>query len=125
MVQKPFDLGPGKIRIKDQSCALFDQRFKFLKFFILTNIGGPAALPDDGAPDRKRGLAVPHNGCLPLIRNTDGQYLLRSDPGLTDRLFDHRPAGRPYLLGIMLDPPWLGIILAELLIRTGDDLPPR
>ena len=64
---------------------------------------------------------VPHDGGLPLVRHADtGDAPLRQ---MCRSLCGGPPLRVPYLHGVVLHPPRLGIVLAERILRQGQDMP--
>ena len=83
--------------------------------------GRAAILPDDGRRDRRAGRPVPQHRGFALVRDADS-----CDPGRADRCVAQRrlrtvELRRPDLRGVVFHPAGLRIVLAEFLLRQGDD----
>ena len=85
VVEQPLDLRTGKIRIRHEprlgadlvAPARFDD--------AVDDVGGAAALPDDGVGDRLAGLLVPDHGRLALVGDADGGNVCGRDAELAHR----------------------------------------
>ena len=112
---QPHQLGAGEVRVEPQPGQLGDPVLVALVAQARADVGGTPVLPDDRAPRRAEGLAVPQQDRLALVGDADrpaaraASYLLSGAAGgLEGRL--------PDLLGRVLDPARLREVLGELLV---------
>jgi hypothetical protein len=80
-------------------------------------------LPDDRIADRLTRFAIPHDGGLTLIRDTDRRNISRTRTGAGERFVRNRNLRSGNLLGIVLDPSRLRKNLIELALRNRTNLP--
>ena len=86
------------------------------------DIGGAAALPDDGVHNRLAGGLVPDNCRLALVRDAYRRNVLGFDAQLRHSRAGHLQRRVPYLPGVVLDPARLRVYLPKLLLRRGADI---
>ena len=79
-------------------------------------IGGPAALPHDGAVDRLGCRAVPDNGRLALVGDTDCGDIFRSRACPDHCFLGDEILGGPDFIRIMFDPARMGVMLCEFFL---------
>ena len=79
-------------------------------------VGGPAALPHDGAVDRLGRCAVPDNGRLALVGDTDCGDIFRSRACPDHCFLGDEILGGPDLIRIMFDPARMGVMLCEFFL---------
>ena len=77
VVEQPADLRAGEIGVDEEAGALADLGLEAAQAEILADVGGAAALPDDGVVDGAAGRAVPDNGSLALVGDADGGNVFR------------------------------------------------
>ena len=122
VVEDPANLGRRKKRVEQQS-GLARHHFLVTRGpQAVGDAGGAAILPDDGIVDRLAGRPVPDNRRLALVGDADGSNFGGGQPGLLEGGL-HRPkAGRPDLLGHVLDPARRRKMLGKLHLAQADDL---
>ena len=117
MVQNPFQLGRGEIRIRDQAGFLRQFLIESILIDLLDAVRGAAALPDDRVIDRLACIFFPHDGGLALIRDTDRRDLIDPDAGLRHRFRRDRQLRCPDIVRIMLHIAGLRENLSVFLLR--------
>ena len=121
VIQYPADLAAGEIGVDEQPGGGANALLQPLMLQLLAQLRRPAALPHDGVIHRLSRGPVPHDGGLPLVRHADtGDVPLRQ---MCRSLCGGPPLRVPYLHGVVLHPPRLGIVLAERILRQGQDMP--
>src|SRR5205807_10552326 len=98
-----------------------DERFVTVRAEFVAERRGAAVLPDDGVADGPAGLAVPDDGRLPLVGDTDGGAILGRDAGPAERFDGDADLGGPDFERVVLDPAGLGEDLGEFFLRDGPD----
>src|SRR5258706_5306787 len=117
VIEYPCKLGAGKIRIEHESSLLDEYRFPSMRFQRLASGGGAPVLPYDCVAQRRAGMAIPYDGSLALIGNTDRGDLARADSRARDRFHRYADLRFPDFVRVVLDPPRLRKYLAEFLLR--------
>src|SRR5439155_17611361 len=77
-------------------------------------------LPDDRVHDGLAGVAVPYDRRLALVGDAEPGDVVRARACRLERLAHDLLAALPDLVGVVLDPPGLGIDLLVLLLRDAD-----
>ena len=67
-------------------------------------------------------MLIPHDRCLPLIRNTDAGNILRRNFGFPHRFYGNAHLCCPYFQRVMLHPARLRINLPKFFLGHTDDL---
>ena len=88
----------------------------------MASFGGAAILPDNGVVDRLARFAVPHDGRLPLIGDTDRSQVACPYARLAENLYHRAHLRGKDLERVVLDPAALGVNLLELTLAMGDDV---
>ena len=122
MIQNPFDLRAGKIRVQHQTRRLFDIVPEPAPLQLVADGGRAPALPDDGVVDGLSRRFVPDDGRLALVRNADGGNVPRVDVRLRDDLHHDPVDAGVDLHRVVLHPAGLGVILGKFLLRDRDDV---
>jgi len=123
ILDQPDDLGGGKIGGQGQTGGS--------AIALPAAIGGQAGddavgahvLPDQSVVEGGAAGAIPHHGSLALIGDADGRQIGGSQARRCHRLPDDQAAVLPDLERIVFHPTGLGIVLAMLALRRGDDAP--
>ena len=89
MIQNPFQLRRGKVRIRNQAGFLTDIVSESICRKRLDHVGCAAALPHNRVVHGLSRHPVPDNGRLSLIRDPDSCNTLRTCPQLSHRLRCH------------------------------------
>ena len=71
VIQDPFNLTSGEVRVRNQTGTVCDKSFQPVFFQTLNTISGPSALPYNGIVNRLPCLLIPHNCGFSLICNSD------------------------------------------------------
>jgi hypothetical protein len=121
MIEDPGDLGPGEVGVRDKARPLPDERFQPLCFQAVAGGRGAAVLPDDGVMDRPARGALPDHRRFPLVGDADGGDVGGAQARILQGQGRNTGLGFPYLAGIVLHPAGPGIVLAELLLRRGNN----
>ena len=121
IVQNPFDLRAGEIRVDDQPGLVVKLVGKPLPLQILADVRRLPGLPDNRVVDGAPGVLVPDHCRLALVRNADGGKIACGQVRLFQRLLHDRDHRAPDFLGVVLNPARLGEMLRELLLRDADD----
>src|SRR5215207_878910 len=121
MVEYPRNLGPREIRIEQQAGARDNARLVTSFFEGRTDVCRAAVLPHDRPVNGLSAPAIPNDRGLALVGDADAGDFLRPDPGLAYRAPACGQHRSPQVFGLMLHPPRLWKILAELLLRRRDD----
>ena len=116
MVKNPFDLGAGKIGVRNQAGRLPDVVGKTLLDQPIDDISRTAALPYDCVVNRATGFALPQDSGLPLVGNADARDTVRGDTGGGQHFQHGRVLGRPDFDRILLDPAFPGILLRQFVL---------
>ena len=122
MVENPFDLGAGKIRVNQKTRFFLELIHETLAFQILAYLGCLPRLPYDGVIHRAACRLVPHHGCLALICDADCRYVACDELCLFQSFLHHLHHRAPNFLGVVLHPARLGEMLRELLLRHAHDM---
>ena len=122
VVQEPLDLGAGEVGVGDEAGLGPDLVGMSVRHQLVDDVGGAAALPDDGIVDGLAGLLVPDDGGLALVGDADGGDILRAHVELCHGSVGHLVGGVPDLFGVMLHPAGLGENLPELLVHDRTDI---
>ena len=122
IVQQPFDLGAGEIGVRLQAGLMTDGVAIAPLHQVVNDIGGTAALPDDGVGNGFPGRFVPDDCGFPLVGDADGGDVRRLYPQLGHGSPGDFQCGVPDLIGVMLHPAGMGINLPELLLYRGTDI---
>ena len=122
VVQQPFDLRAGEIRVRHKARLGADLVAPACLDDPVDDIGGTAALPDDGVCNRLAGGLVPDHGGLTLVGDADGGNVRGGDAELAHRAARHLKRRVPDLVRVVLDPAGLRENLAEFLLRGGTDV---
>ena len=85
VVQQPFDLRAGEIRVRHETRLGADLIAPARLDDAVDDVGGAAALPDDGVGDRLAGGLVPDHGRLALVGDADGGNVCGRDAELAHR----------------------------------------
>ena len=80
-----------------------------------------AVLPHDRRSERFTACAIPQDGRLALIRDTDRSDIARASADLGEYGIHRGTLAGPDLLRVVLDPTRLREVLREFLLRTGND----
>ena len=123
VVQNPLDFRAGEIGVNQQSGLLRHHLPQAVRFQLVTDGGGPAALPHNGIVDGGTGLAVPEDGGLPLVGDAQGGNGFRVDMGGVHCLRQRPFLRGPDLHGVVFHPAGLGVNLMEGVLGPGDNLP--
>jgi len=118
VVEQPFQLGRGEVRIQQESAALPDQRLGPRGPELHATLRGPPVLPDDRRRHGLERLPLPEDQRLALIGDADTDGAL---PGLRQGVPCRRQRGADQLLRIVLDPAGRGKVLAKLPLPTPQD----
>src|SRR5277367_6681786 len=78
-------------------------------------------LPNDGVVNGDTGFAIPDDGGLTLVGDTDGSDVFRANPALLHRLSHHFVNAPPDFFGIVFHPAGFRINLLVFLLRNGND----
>ena len=117
LIQNPFDLGPGKVSVRDQARRLPDVTGQALFLECVDDTGCAPALPDDRVIDRAACLPVPKNRGFTLVGDADGRDIARVHARLGDDLHHHRILRGVNLHGIVFDPPLPWVKLRKFFLR--------
>ena len=71
VVEDPFYLGAGEVRVNHQAGVVTDVLFQAVTLELFADVGGAAALPDDGVVNRFAGLFFPDDGGFTLVGDAD------------------------------------------------------
>src|SRR5438270_1657086 len=118
VVEDPRDLRPGEIGVQHQARAGPHQRLVALGPQPVADGGGAAALPDDGAVERRAGRAVPDDRRLALVGDADGGEVVAGDARRAQRLPRRALDRRPEVLGIVLHPARPRIVLRHFRVAA-------
>src|SRR6266446_5013800 len=118
LVEDPRDLRPGEIGVQHQARAGPHHRLVTLGPQPVADGGGAAALPDDGAMERRAGGAVPDDRRLALVGDADGGEVVSGDARRAQRLPRRALDGRPEVLGIVLHPARPRIVLRDFRVAA-------
>ena len=114
IVQYPADLAAGEVGVDQQPRGRANALLQPPALQLLTQLRRPAALPDDGVVHRFTGGLIPEDRRLPLVGDADACHAALRQPG--DDLRRGAALGVPYLQGVVLHPPRLGIVLGQGLL---------
>ena len=114
IVQYPADLAAGEVGVDQQPRGRADALLQPPALQLLAQLRRPAALPDDGVVHRFTGGLIPEDRRLPLVGDADPRHAALRQPG--DDLRRGAALGVPYLQGVVLHPPRLGIVLGQGLL---------
>jgi hypothetical protein len=121
VVEKPFELGPGQVRVEHQARTLPKQRFLASFLELLAAIGGSSVLPDDSLVNRPAGVAIPQHRRLALVGDTDAEAGGRIDPSLLERGPDGLRNALPDLVEVVFDPARSRKMLRKLPVGAAQD----
>ena len=122
IVQKPLDLGTGKIGIGHKACFRTDNVRNAFGYKIVNNIRSTAALPDNCVGNGLAGFFVPDNRRFPLIRDADRCDVVGCHVELPHGCAGNLQRCEPDFLRVMLDPAGLRKDLPEFLLGNGADV---
>ena len=121
VIQQPLEFRAGEIRVQHKSRLAADERGLAGALELVAGGGGAAVLPDDGVGDGPARGALPHDGRLALVGDTDGGDVIGGEAGLEDGVGSDVGLRGPDFVGVVLHPAGLGKNLPKLLLRHGDD----
>ena len=113
LVEEPHKLRSRKVGVEDQARLLAHHVGKAEGAQLVAYIGGASALPYDRVVYRLPRRPIPEHDRLALVRDADRRYLIAFDLRGLDGASRGGELGRPYLLGIVLDPSRLREYLLE------------
>ena len=122
VVQQPLDLGAGEVGVGHEAGLFADHVAAAVGHQLVDDVGGAAALPDDGVGDGLAGLLVPDDRGLALVCDADGGDVDRLDAELFHGGVRDLVGGIPNLVRVMLDPAGMREDLAEFLVDHGADI---
>ena len=123
LVEQPPDLRPREIGVQDQAGPLAHEGLEAIGTQPLAERRRPAALPHDGAMDRRARRPVPDDCGLALVGDPDGGDVGRAHTRLGERHGRRLSHRGPDLFRVVLDPARLRIVLGQLSIAARDDSP--
>ena len=123
VIEQPLDLRPGEVRVRLKSGLIAYRLGVAVLYKPVDDIGGAAALPDDGVRDWLSGRLVPDNCRLALVRDAYRRDVFGFNAQLCHGRAGHLKRRVPYLLRVVLDPARLRVYLPKLLLRQGADIP--
>ena len=121
LIEDPRDLRPREVGVEHEAGALAHHRLVAVGAQPIADGGGAAALPDDGAVDRRTGGAVPDGRRLALVGDADGGDVVAGDAGRLQRLGRGPLDRRPEVLGVVLHPARPRIVLRDLGVAARPD----
>ena len=120
VVQQPCQFGGREISIQHQACLTLNVcRFACL-FQLFTSSHCASVLPNNGRRNGQARSPIPHHGGFALVGDADGLNILGLYACMLDHIQHHLLLGLPDFKRIVLDPPRLGKVLREFLLRCGD-----
>lgn len=122
VVQDPLHLGAGEVRVNHQAGVVTDVLFQAVALELLADVGGAAALPNDGVVNRLAGLFFPDDGGFALVGDADAGDLIGIDVGFRQHFYQRRTLRRPDLHWVVLNPAGLWIDLREFALRYCNDV---
>ena len=122
IIQKPLDLGSGKIGIRYKACFGTDGIRNAFCHKIVNNIRSTAALPDNCVGNRLTGHFIPDNRRLALIRDADRCDVFRGHSKLPHGRAGNFQCGKPDFFRVMLDPAGFREDLPEFFLSNGTDV---
>src|SRR6185312_9490143 len=78
IIENPFDLRTGKVRVSHQTRALADLLVKPFSLQSIANRNRQTTLPDDGIKNGFTSMLIPDNSRLALIGNPNGRDIGRT-----------------------------------------------
>ena len=121
--EDPREFRAGEIGIEQETRALANELFRAVAGKARAVFRRAPVLPDDRAVDRPAGRALPHDGRLALVRDSDGRDVLRAEPGRGDRLACRRDRIAPDVLGVVFNPSGRRVVLRKLAPGERDGAP--
>ena len=121
VLQDPLHLRGGEVSVDYETRLAADQAIQLPRSQAIADARGAAVLPDDGVADRVSCGAIPDDGGLALVGDSDGGDVSRADICLRECLRRHTRLSGPDVARVVLHPAWFGENLSELLLRDGDD----
>ena len=122
-VEEPGDLGGREIGVEQEACRRRHLRFAAGGLQRRTGLRRSTVLPDDRVADRPAGRAIPDEGGLALIGDSERRQSRGLAPGPAQRLARGRNGARPKRLGIVLHPARPRKNLRDFFLGDGDRRP--
>jgi hypothetical protein len=79
VVQDPLHLGAGEVRIDDEAGLFAHHVLQPACLELVAVTCRAPVLPDDGAPDRRAAVSLPHHHCLALVGDADRLHIVGVD----------------------------------------------
>ena len=122
IVQQPLDLGAGEVSVGNQTGLLADGIAIATGNQIVDDIGGTAALPDNGVVDGFAGCLIPDDGGFTLVGDADTGNVICFHTQLFHSVLGNFQGGAPDFHSIVLDPAGLREDLTEFSLCGGADI---
>ena len=121
MVEDPLDLGPREVRREGKPGLGPEAVLPPFGGEAVDDLVGAGVLPADRVVDRPAGVAVPHQGRLPLVGDPQSGQVGELEAGLLQGIRHHLEHVAEDLLRILLDPSGPGEELPVLLLGHRHD----
>ena len=121
VVKDPGNFGCGEIGINDQPGLLADGVFRAILRQRAAEGRAATILPHDGVVDGFAGFAIPYDGGFALVGNSECDDVAGPHLRFAEHFDSRRELRRENVVGIMLDPAFVGIDLLEFMLRHAYD----